>query len=164
MNILFIYDVVDALSESICVSVTNQKEVKFILESKENEFPMICCEYTPDSDIEVLPDESKFLNDESHDGTWIIGSDYDEDDKTYFVINFKSEKHTLEIDTFEISKNLRGKGYGAKALDLIESIAEDYYDKIVVSPFDTDAMNFWEHRGYVEDKYGNLVKDFNCEY
>jgi GNAT superfamily N-acetyltransferase len=99
--------------------------------------------------------ESKFLNDSSHIGTWIMGTNEDE---LIFMLNLKSKGSVLEIDAFEIRDELRGQGLGSNILSVIESVAEQYYSSIIVSPFDTDAMNFWEHIGYVEDMNGNWIK------
>ena len=75
MNKLFIDDLVERLEFEFTIQKTNQKGVKsqIIKMEMESKFPMICYEHTEDSEFEVSADESKFLNDNMHDGTWIIG-------------------------------------------------------------------------------------------
>ena len=144
MNKLFIDALVERMGyEFDDISVNTQDEVrKTIVEMKEYDaFPMICYEYTNDSNFEVEISESKFLNDLLHEGTWIMGINEDE---IVFLLNLKDMgKSILEIDTLEVNSEMRGLGIGANIIATIESVAEDFYDKIVVSPFDTDAQNFW---------------------
>ena len=52
---------------------------------------------------------------------------------------------------------MRGKGIGGKIIDIIESVGEEYYNYIEVSPFDTRAINFWESREYVESNNGTWI-------
>ena len=159
MNKLFVDDLVERLGyEFDDVTVNTQDEVrKTIVEMKEYDaFPMICYEHTRDSDFDVEISESKFLNDLAHVGTWIIGINEDE---IVFLLNLKDRgKSVLEIDTLEVNGEMHGLGIGANVVATIESVAEDYYDKIVVSPFDTDAQNFWRKMEYEEDRNGNFVK------
>lgn len=155
MNKLFIDDLVERLEFVFdTVTVNTQDEVrKVLVESKEyDRFPMISYEHTRDSIFEVEISESKFLNDLSHIGTWIMGTNQDD---LIFILNLKSKGSVLEIDAFEIRDELRGQGLGSNILSVIESVAEQYYSSIIVSPFDTTAINFWEHMEYEEDKNGN---------
>lgn len=154
MNKLFIDDLVERLEFEIdTVTVNTQDEVrKAIVETKEyDRFPMISYEHTRDSIFEVEISESKFLNDLSHNGTWIMGTNQDD---LIFILNLKSNGSVLEIDAFEIRDELRGQGLGANILSVVESVAEQYYSSIIVSPFDTTAINFWERMEYEEDKNG----------
>ena len=164
MNKLFIDDLVERLETATCTIIKkcDQKEVSFQLKSQElyDQFPMISYEYTSDSQFQVEPQESQFLNDIFHKGTWLIGSD---DDTINFIINLQSNGQSLFIDAIEVNKDMRGDGLGGTIVTVIESIAEQYYSKISISPFDTDAMNFWKHMGYSEDNIGNLVKYLNEE-
>lgn len=160
MNKLFIDALVERMGyEFDDISVNTQDEVrKTIVEMKEYDaFPMICYEHTNDSNFEVEILESKFLNDLSHEGTWIMGINEDE---IVFLLNLKDMgKSILEIDTLEVNSEMRGFGIGANIIATIESVAEDFYDKIVVSPFDTDAQNFWRKMEYDEDKNGIFEKE-----
>ncbi len=160
MNKLFIDALVERMGyEFDDVSVNTQDEVrKTIVEMKEYDaFPMVCYEHTNDSNFEVEISESKFLNDLSHEGTWIMGINEDE---IVFLLNLKDMgKSILEIDTLEVNDEMRGLGIGANIIATIESVAEDFYDKIVVSPFDTDAQNFWRKMEYDEDKNGIFEKE-----
>lgn len=154
MNKLFIDDLVERLEFEIdTVTVNTQDEVrKAIVETKEyDRFPMISYEHTRDSIFEVEISESKFLNDLSHNGTWIMGTNQDD---LIFMLNLKSNGNVLEIDAFEVRDELRGQGLGANILSVVESVAEQYYSSIIVSPFDTTAINFWERMEYEEDKNG----------
>lgn len=154
MNKLFIDDLVERLEFEIdTVTVNTQDEVrKAIVETKEyDRFPMISYEHTRDSIFEVEISESKFLNDLSHNGTWIMGTNQDD---LIFILNLKSNGNVLEIDAFEVRDELRGQGLGANILSVVESVAEQYYSSIIVSPFDTTAINFWERMEYEEDKNG----------
>lgn len=160
MNKLFIDALVERMGyEFDDISVNTQDEVrKTIVEMKEYDaFPMVCYEHTNDSNFEVEISESKFLNDLSHEGTWIMGINEDE---IVFLLNLKDMgKSILEIDTLEVNDEMRGLGIGANIIATIESVAEDFYDKIVVSPFDTDAQNFWRKMEYDEDKNGIFAKE-----
>ena len=155
MNKLFIDDLVERLEFVLdTVTVNTQDEVrKTLVETKEyDRFPMISYEHTRDSIFEVEISESNFLNDLSHNGTWIMGTNQDD---LIFILNLKSKGSVLEIDAFEIRDELRGQGLGSNILSVIESVAEQYYSSIIVSPFDTTAINFWDHMEYEEDKNGN---------
>lgn len=160
MNKLFIDALVERMGyEFDDISINTQDEVrKTIVEMKEYDaFPMICYEHTNDSNFEVEISESKFLNDLSHEGTWIMGINEDE---IVFLLNLKDMgKSILEIDTLEVNDEMRSLGIGANIIATIESVAEDFYDKIVVSPFDTDAQNFWRKMEYDEDKNGIFAKE-----
>lgn len=166
MNYLFVKDFIDNLESVLYTSVeqTNQKSVKELLTNCEygEVFPMISSEYTPDSNFNVDISESKFLNDNVHNGCWFVCGE--EGDVIYCLINLKQIGEVLEIDTFEVNKELRCQGIGGNVVNCIEDIAERYFDAIYVSPFDTDAMNFWCHMGYEEDNMGNWVKKLNNVY
>lgn len=158
MNKLFIDDLVERLEFEIdTVTVNTQDEVrKTLVETKEyDRFPMISYEHTRDSIFEVEISESKFLNDLSHIGTWIMGTNEDE---LVFILNLKSNGSVLEIDAFEVRDELRCQGLGTNILSIVESVAEQYYSSIIVSPFDTSAINFWECMEYEEDKNGYWTK------
>ena len=158
MNKLFIDDLVERLEFEIdTVTVNTQDEVrKELVETKEyDRFPMISYEHTRDSIFEVEISESKFLNDLSHIGTWIMGTNEDE---LVFILNLKSNGSVLEIDVFEVRDELREQGFGSNILSIVESVAEQYYSSIIVSPFDTSAINFWERMEYEEDKNGYWSK------
>jgi hypothetical protein len=63
------------------------------------------------------------------------------------------------IDVLEVNEDMRRHGLGGNIVSIIESVAETYYPTISVSPFDTDAINFWEHmKYYKEENYSNWVK------
>ena len=156
MNLLFINGLLtdlDDLGHNSCVM--GQDGVKSILEDEIDEgldnFPMICYEYTEDSDFEVGIDETKFLNDSAHDGDWIMGGN---DEQIEFLVNLKEHGKTLEIDCLEVAKDLRNTGIGRDVVECIEENAREFYDKVIISPFDTEAINFWNHMEYVEGNSG----------
>ena len=90
MNKLFIDRLIEELEivTSTNVYVCTQKTILKTLDDNgcREKFPMICYEYTPDSNVEVDPSESKFLNDSSHNGTWLVGCD---DDNVVFLLCLK---------------------------------------------------------------------------
>ena len=159
MNKFFIDDLLERLETlSDTVNIIDQKSLKntIILYGCQNRFPMVCNEYTPDSNFDVDIDESKFLNDGSYNGTWIIGYD---DDTINFLICLKTYEQILFIDVLEVNDDMRGQGLGGNIVSIIESVAETYYHTISISPFDTDAINFWEHMEYYnEENHLNWVK------
>ena len=159
MNKFFVDDLLERLETlSDTVNVIDQKSLKntIILYGCQNQFPMVCNEYTPDSNFDVDIDESKFLNDGCYNNTWIIGYD---DDTINFLICLKTYEQILFIDVLEVNDDMRGQGLGGNIVSIIESVAETYYHTISVSPFDTDAINFWEHMEYYnEENHLNWVK------
>lgn len=158
MNSLFLDDLLENLEEIVpdVWTTGSQESMKYKLDEEYWKFPMICFERTDDSSFEVPMDESKFLNDSSHKGLWIAGCD---DDIIHFILNLKENNGSLEIDAIEVNVNMRGEGMGGDIVSSIETAAEDRYDKIIVSPFDTTAMNFWEHMGYDEGRNGYWMKE-----
>lgn len=162
MNKLFIDDLVERFEfELDTVLDGSQGGVKSkLIELGECEhFPMVCYEHTNDSSFEVDMSESKFLNDSAHIGTWLMGINEDE---IIFVLNLKNKGNsTLEIDALEVRDELRGQGLGANIVAVIESVAEQYYNEIIVSPFDTDAQVFWEKMDYEWRNDGSLIKKLN---
>ena len=144
------------------VQILDQKSVKghLVLLDMQSEFPMICNEYTPDSNFEVTIEESKFLNDRTYNGTWIIGGS---DDFIDFILCIKTYEQRLFIDALEVNESMRCQGIGANVIAIIESVTEQYYDSISVSPFDTDAINFWEHMEYSPERNGNWIKELKRE-
>ena len=163
MNKLFIDDLVERFGfELDTVLDGSQDGVKSkLIELGECEhFPMVCYEHTNDSSFDVDISESNFLNGIAHVGTWIMGLNEDE---VIFVLNLKNKNNSvLEIDAFEIRDELRGQGLGANIVAVIESVAEQYYNAICVSPFDTDAENFWVKMGFQEWRGdGYLIKKLN---
>ena len=135
MNKLFVDDLTERL-EYVFDTVTEytQDGVKRILmDTKEfSFFPMVSFEHTNDSNFDVDISESKFLNDPSHKGAWIIGVNEDE---ILFIVNLKNKNNSiLEIDTLEIRDDLRGQGIGTNIVSMIELVAEQYYSAVCVSP------------------------------
>lgn len=126
-----------------------------------DEFPMICYEHTDDAQEEVTPEESKFFNDKVHDGTWIVGEKYGE---VVFLLCLKEDEDELEIDTFEVAASERGNKISTYVVGCIEDCAEKYYESAYISPFDTNAMNFWNHMGYKNDYAGYYTKIFDNDY
>ena len=156
MNSLFVDDVIDRLSdETVNIDSGNQTEMREFIRDYSKDFPMVCYEHTDDSGFEVSFEDSTFLTDRPHEGLWIWG--YDDYDLKY-VVCLKERNRSLEIDAFEVNENMRGEGIGSNIISIIESIGEHYYDDIMVSPFDTNAINFWEHMDYGEGKNGYWVK------
>lgn len=138
-----------------------QPELKDFLEENQdeygNEFPMVCYEHTEDSSEEVSIDETKFLNDDEHYGTWLLGEQFGE---VVFLLCLKEDEGELEIDTFEVASSERGNKIASYVVDYIEYCASKYFDTVYISPFDTNAMNFWKHQGYKEDYGGYYSKTF----
>lgn len=142
------------------VTEADQEYVKehILADDCQDMFPMVSNEFTTDSWFTVDINESKFLNDGDYDCTWLVGCDYD--DNMSYVLCLKSygKDKTLSIEAFEVNKDMRGQGIGANVISVIESAVQNYFDFISVSPFDTDAINFWEHMEYVEGKNGKWIK------
>lgn len=161
-NKLFLEDLRDRLEYGFDnVNIWEQDNVLswLILEGETYfNFPMLCFEQTPDSVFKVGITESKFFNDRSHEGDWFVLT---RDEEVLCIFNLKEFHGVLEIDALEVREDRRNTGIGSNVVSVIESVAEDYYDSIEVSPFDTDAMNFWEHMEYVENSRGEWVKKLN---
>ena len=161
MNKFFIDDLIERLETAVdSVSICEQSDVLDYINDFDYKkgcycFPMICFEETNDSSFRTFPSESKFLTDPEHRGTWVIGS---EDGIINFIMCLKSEGSNLYIDTFETNKDLRGQGIAGNIISVVESVAEMYFKYILVSPFDTDAISFWEHMEYQEGKNGYWAK------
>lgn len=161
MNNFFIDDLIERFETvTDSVHICEQSDVLDYINDFDyrkgcNYFPMICFEETNDSPIKVLPAESKFLTDPEHRGTWMIGM---EGDAINYIMCLKSQGDTLYIDTFEVNKELRGQGVAGNVISVIESVAELYFKYLLASPFDTDAISFWEHMDYVEGKNGYWAK------
>ena len=159
MNKFFVDDLLERLETlSDTINVIDQKSLKntIILLGCQNQFPMICYEHTNDSNFDVDMDESKFLNDRNYNGTWIIGCN---DDTIDFLVCLKTYEQILFIDVLEVNEDMRKQGLGGNIVSIIESVAETYYPTISVSPFDTDAINFWEHMEYYkEENYQSWIK------
>ena len=141
---------------------TDQKNLKNLIcnMDMEDKFPMVCHEYTEDSNFEVSINETKFLNAKTHRGHWIVGMN---DDEIVFICNLNAYGMRLDIDTLEVNKDYRGNGLGGNIVAVIESVAEHYYSEISASPFDTEAGNFWNYMDYLEWRDGNLVKPLNID-
>lgn len=158
MNKFFLDDLTERFDTIVDgTRILNQKEMKTLL-LDENQFPMICNEHTPDSNFEVTVDESKFLNSRDYNGTWILGGSEDSID---FILCMKTYEQILFIDVLEVNSFMRNQGIGGNVVSIIESVAEQYFSSIMVSPFDTDAINFWEHMEYYQEKNGNWIKPLN---
>lgn len=133
----------DVFSEcGLSVTVATQSYVKSNMKEYADKFPMIFFEHTNDSNIEVLPEESKFLNDDDYNGMWLIGKSEDFDEMV-FMLCIDDVDHELEISALEINSENRRNGYGQALVNCIINSAYGFYNKIWLSPFDTDAMNFW---------------------
>ena len=159
MNKLFIDDLTERLGYDLdVVHVCTQEEAKRKLIEMDmcDQFPMVCYEYTSDSGFEADIDQSSFLNEPFHEGTWILGVN---DDQILFVLNLTSHNSTLDIDVFEVNSEQRGTGLGGNIVAVVESEAEAYFDTIEVSPFDTAAIKFWEHMEYEEGGRGHWIKE-----
>lgn len=129
--------------------IYTQDEIKTMLEECSNEFPMICFENTKDSDFIVDISESKFLNDESHEGKWIVI----EPANNIGIICLKENNDALQIDVFEINMLFRGIRFSRQIIEALEISSKKYYKKIVVVPFDSSAYDFWEHFEYKNNGY-----------
>ena len=161
MNKLFL----DNISEEIerCLNIhcdlCDQEFIKDLLVSNKitSMYPMISYESTNDSDIEVTPDESRFLNDESYKDNWIVVYNDDAEDICLIQLTDHNTK-TIELSVFEMCDQKRVFGYARDILDFFEWFLFNFYEEIVISPFDTDAMNFWSHRGYINNNNGLYIK------
>lgn len=161
MNKFFLDDLTERLNTIFDgVQILDQKSVKghLVFLDMTRKFPMICNEYTQDSNIDVDIDESKFLNDKSYNGIWILGGSEDTID---FILCLKTYEQILFIDVLEVNSEMRNQGIGGNVVSIIESVAEQYFSAIFVSPFDTDAINFWEHMEYCQEKNCNWIKPLN---
>lgn len=151
----FVYELPLVLLE-FEIEVTNQDGIKvepYYLE----DFPMIAYEVSNDSPFCVDMEESKFLNDPEHDGTWMIINGMSDD---LALINFKDGGNGLVVDAFEVNKRRRGEHISSRIMDVVECLARDNgYSHVRVQPFDSCAQTYWEHRGY--EKFGTVyVKKF----
>lgn len=162
MNTFFIADLVERLGfelDTIVKGTQNTVKSKLLELNEYDRFPMISYEHTNDSNFDVDISESNFLNNISHSGTWIMGIN---DDEVIFIVNLKNKNNSvLEIDALEIRDELRGQGLGSDIVSVIESVAGQYYTSICVTPFDTDAENFWKCIGYEEWVNDYLIKKLN---
>lgn len=155
MNYLFIKDFESRIEDAgYCIDRISQKDLMDLMSGDKDladNFPMICYEHTDDSVFESTIHDSTFINDKIHDGDWfIIGNE----DEVFCILNLQQRGSILIIDTIEVSIEHRGKGIASDIIYVIESVAEDYYGAIEVSPFDTSAINFWENMDYVEQNNG----------
>lgn len=166
MNKLFIDDLVERLETVVdVVKVCEQHDILDYIDDYDykegcNHFPMICFETSNDNCFNVQTSESKFLYDPMYKGTWIIGI---ENDTIAFIMCLRNINSLLHIDAFEVNTDMRGQGVGGNVVSVIESISENYFENIAVSPFDTDAMSFWEHMEYEEGNNGYWLKDMKRE-
>ena len=156
MNKLFKDDLIERLL-NICddVETGTQYLPRTHLKDEADWFPMLAFEENSDDNSYVEFEESNFLTSPLHQGFWIVG--WNEDDIS-FIFNLKEHNRTLEIDALEVNRDKRGGGLGGNLVSIIESVAEHYYDDIMISPFDTSAMNFWEHMEYEEGNNGYWIK------
>lgn len=159
----FIDNLIEGLERGNKFEITkmNQSELRYFLDENIDEygqnFPMICYEHTDDSPDEVSFEESKFLNDKEHEGVWIVGEQFGE---VVFIACLQEDDNEIEIDAFEVNTTERGNRIASYVIDEIEYNASTYYDGVYISPFDTNAMNFWKHNGYNEEYAGYYVKHF----
>lgn len=161
MNSFILEELTDELSINLgVVTSTSQEDVKKCIQKGncQDMFPMVSNEFTNDSRFTVSIDESKFLNDKDYHYTWIIGSDNEDNMKFLLCIREYEREKTLSIEAFEVNKDMRGYGIGGNVVSVIESVAQNFFKFISVSPFDTEAMNFWNHMEYEESKNGHWVK------
>ena len=161
MNSFILEELMDELAISLgVVTSTSQEDVKECIQKGncQDMFPMVSNEFTNDSGFTVSIDESKFLNDKDYHYTWIIGSDNEDNMKFLLCIREYEREKTLSIEAFEVNKDMRGYGIGGNVVSVIESVAQNFFKFISVSPFDTEALNFWEHMEYEESKNGHWVK------
>ena len=132
--------------------IVSQQELKYLLkEEYPDDFTMISYEYTDESKFEVSIDESKFLNDETHGGDWIMI-------QNICVMRIEPNDNVLEIDSFEISENYRNEGFGRKIITVLENVSKSYYNTIMAIPFDESAKDFWKHLEYRENNDERLYK------
>lgn len=143
----------------------NQKKFKDYIYYYSKDFPMVCYEYTPDSPYEVNISESIFLNDENHDFDWIVCCKNDEP-ICVMCLKDRSVSDEVEIDVLEVSLKYRKECVAGNVLDVLERYANKNYKRLCITPFDTSAMNFWKHNGYVQDNEfeGYFKKNIEYEY
>lgn len=130
------------------VQVLSQKEVKEELLSNGS-FDMLTNEKTDDTMFSVEISESRFLNDESYDKTWV---------KVYLgdIISFvcvDTVGDNLSILAIEVSRFYRNYGFGKILVKSIENFAnKSGFNCVEVSPFDESSRKFWECLGYEESE------------
>lgn len=143
----------DIVSNDYNVEIYKQNEVYEMITSRgyEDEFPMISFERSSDSQFEVTPDESKFLNDPIHRGKWIVG--YDSSDLPVFILNLKHSNDNLDIDTLEVAASRRGEGIGKYVVKSIQSSIDESgeFNGLSIQAFDSEAHSFWSKIGYMVD-------------
>ena len=162
MNKIFLEDLMDQLVLEVpgapALNHGEQDYVKDRVQEDYNyeQFPMVCFEETGDSNFTMDIDHSRFLNNKDYDLDWFVGTDYDAN--PVYLLCLKTAGNCISVEAFEVNKSMRHQGIGANVISIVESIASTYYDFISVSPFDTNAINFWEHMEYVEGKNGQWIK------
>ena len=138
--------------------IISQQELKYLLkEEYPDDFPMVSYEYTDESNFEVSIDESKFLNDETHGGDWIMFSNICVM-RLEFEIDPNFHTYTVDIDAFEINENYRNSGYARKIIEVLEHVLKKHgYVMIKVIPYDNNARDFWEHLGYIDENGNDIL-------
>lgn len=133
-----------------CEPMTQRQVKQFMSDGHVEDFPMICSEYTKDSDFLVELDDSNFLNSLQYDHDWISIDD------TCFLSFHENHPDIFTMDVFELMVEERGYGLAATLLEVIEECASVSYEMINVYPFDSSSELFWKHMGYEEnDKLGH---------
>lgn len=130
------------------VQVLSQKQVKEEL-LLNGSFDMLTNEKTDDTMFSVEINESRFLNDESYDKTWV---------KVYLgdIVSFvcvDTVGDNLSILAIEVSRFYRNYGFGKTLVKSIEKFANrSGFNCVEVSPFDESSRKFWEYLGYEESE------------
>ena len=130
------------------VQVLSQREVKEEL-LLNGSFDMLTNEKTDDTIFSVEINESRFLNDNSYDKTWV--KVYLGDIISYVCVDTVGDN--LSILAIEVSRFYRNYGFGKTLVRSIEKFANrSGFNCIEVSPFDENSRKFWEYLGYEESE------------
>lgn len=154
-------DVVESIETAftyngMCVDVANltQEEVKDEL-MYSDKFPMLTNEYTEESPHTVEVDESKFLNDKCYRKHWFrvaYGC-------SIVFVCIRNLGNNIEISAIETSTDCRNMGFGGRVVSGIEEYALlNNFEYVVLSPYDSNAENFWENIGYEKAETGRMFK------
>lgn len=140
-----------------CVMTQSELKHKIINNGYEICFPMISNEQSCDCVNIVDIDESLFLNQSDYNSQWVCI--YKDDEiLSCICIQNSNDDENIDIAVFEINVNFRQQGYAKSLFNIFENCAYEYYNKICLTPFDSDASSFWVHMGFNDEGY-LLVKE-----
>lgn len=149
----FICDLRYSLESEYSVASCTQNEVKEMIEKYdiENDFSMISFEESNDTYFKADTDSSLFLNSLDYDYDWLYLYEGCDIDNPIALICLHDNYDTIIIDALEVNKKYRHQGIASRIVGIIESCASETYDRVLLTPFDTDADEFWKHLNYEEN-------------